>query len=144
MSANRTYPVTFAILCASCACASRVDAEDKKVEAVGSWGGMLKDKKLTEMAPKKGYITSNAAWKKLWEAWRPNAKLPEVDFTKYLVLVDLGGMYPVVHELKITDQGDLKVTPAARVPPGPGFGYGMSLIELKAVKTIRGQAIEAD
>jgi hypothetical protein len=142
MAANRTYLVGLAILCVWAACG--VSAEDRKVEPVSSWWGILTEKKLTEMAPKKGYITSNAAWKKLWEAWRPDEKLPEVDFTKHLVLVDLGGMYPVGYELRLTDQGDLKIKLSPRVPPERGDGYGIAVIERRAVKTIRGKAIEPD
>ena len=121
-----------------------MNAEDRKLEPVSSWWGILTEKKLTEMVPKNGYITSNAAWKKLWEAWYPNAKLPEVDFTKHLVLVDLGGMYPVDHELRLTGQGDLKIELRYRVPPKRGDGYGIAVIERSGVKTIRGKAIEPD
>jgi hypothetical protein len=144
MTAKRTFHVGVVILCAWAACGGRVGAEDKKLEPVKSWSGLLDEKKLTEAAPAKGYVTSQAAWKKLWESWRPGEKLPEVDFTKHLVLVDLGGMYPVVHEVRATDQGDLKVQLSPLVPAKPGYGYGIAVIERSAVKTIRGKVIEAD
>jgi hypothetical protein len=144
MAAMRTHIPGFTILCVWVACGGRVNAEDRKVEPLKSWWGILAEKKLTELAPRKGYVTSNAAWKKLWQAWRPSEKLPEIDFTKHLVLVDLGGMHPVEQELRITDQGDLKIKLNFRVPPERGHGYGIAVIERSAVKSIKGKAIEPD
>jgi len=120
------------------------DSTDRKVEPVSNWWGILTEKKLTELAPKTGYITSNGAWKMLWVAWRPNEKLPTVDFAKYLVLVDLGGMYPVTHELRVNDQGDLKIKLSPLVPLERGYGYGITVIERSMVRTIKGKAIEPD
>jgi hypothetical protein len=74
-------------------------AEDKQVKVVRSWRGILDEKKLTEVAPAKGYLTSQAEWEKVWKAWRKDEKLPEVDFKKHLVLMNLGGKYPVGHEV---------------------------------------------
>ena len=144
MAAIRTYLVGLAILRVWAASGGRANAEDRKVEPVSSWWGILKEKKLTEMARKKGYITTNAAWKKLWEAWRRDEKLPEVDFTKHLVLVDLGGIHPVGYELRLTDQRDLDIKLSPRVPPERGDGYGIAVIERSAVKTIRDKAIEPE
>jgi hypothetical protein len=144
MTAKRSCLVGIVILCVWAAGGSPAAAEDRKLEPVRTWAGLLGEKKLTEMAPAKGYLTSEAAWKELWEAWRPGEKLPEVDFTKRLVLVHLGGIYPVVHEVRVTDQGDLKVRLSFRVPPRPGYGYGIAVIERGGVKTINGKAIEPD
>src|SRR4051812_5298885 len=69
--------------------------QDRKIEPLMQWSGLLTEKKLTELTPAQGYIGDAAAWKKLWGAWRPTEKLPEVDFARQLVLVHLGGMYPI-------------------------------------------------
>jgi hypothetical protein len=144
MMATRTRILGLTILCAWAACGGRTSAEDRTVEPVKSWWGILAEEKLTELAPKKGYVTSHAAWAKLWGAWRPGERLPEVDFTRHLVLVDLGGMYPVGHELRITGRGDLTVRLNTRVAPARGHGYGIAVIERSAVRTINGKAIEPD
>jgi hypothetical protein len=130
------------LVAALCVCAAR--AEDRKVEPVRSWAGILDEKKLTEAVPPKGYLTSRAGWEKLWKAWRPGEKLPEVDFEKHLVLVDLGGMYPLGYELKLTDKGDLRVRLLAKVPGKRGYGYGIAVIERSGVKSIKGKAIKPD
>jgi len=144
MTAKRTCRLGLILLGAGIGTATRATAEEKKLEPVKSWVGILEDKRLTELAPAKGYVTSEAVLKKLWEAWRPDEKLPKVDFTKQIVLVNLGGMYPVDHELHLTDQGDLKVQLSARVPGKRGYGYGIAVIERTGVKTIKGKAIEPD
>lgn len=125
-------------------CFSSAHAADKKIEPIRSWTGLLDDKKLTEVAPAKGYVTSQAQWKKVWETWRPKEKLPAVDFKKQLVLVNLSGMYPVDYELKLTDEGDLKIWLSPRVPPKKGYGYGIAVIERKGIKSIKGKPIEPD
>jgi hypothetical protein len=130
------------VAAALCVCAAR--AEDKQVTVVRSWRGILDEKKLTEVAPAKGYLTSQAEWEKVWKAWRKDERLPEVDFKKHLVLVDLGGRYPVGHEVRVTDEGDLKVQLLAGVPGKPGYGYGIAVIERKGIKTIKGKAIKQD
>jgi hypothetical protein len=142
--ANRTCLVGLITLCIWTGRENLASAEDKKLEPVKSWPGLLSEKKLTEMVPAKGYLTSEAAWKKLWVAWRPDEKLPVIDFTKHLVLVHLGGMYPVAHEVYLTAEGDLKVKVSPRVPPKPGYGYGISVIERSGVKSIMGKEIDAD
>lgn len=119
-------------------------AQGQKFEATHSWSGLLREKTRAELAPRKGYLTSSADWKKLWETWRPDEKLPEVDFTTHLVLVDLCGMYPAWHELRVTDQGDLRIRLNPRVPPWLGYGYAISVIERGAVKTIQGKAINPE
>jgi hypothetical protein len=144
MTSKLTPLFIFAALCGWAACGDLVKAGGKKVGPVNCWWGMVAEKKLADMAPARGYLTSRAAWKNLWEAWRPGEKLPEVDFTKQLVLVDLGGMYPVGHALYVTADGDLKIQLLRRVPDRPGQGYGIAVIERGAVKTIKGKAIAPD
>jgi len=137
-------PIAVVVFCVCAAYQERGHAEDKKVEVVQSWTGILDEKKLTEVAPAKGYLTSQARWKKLWQTWRPGEKLPEVDFKKRLVLVNLSGMYPVGYEVRLSDEGGLKVQLSPRVPGKPGFGYGIAVIDRAGVKSIKGKAIEED
>ena len=119
-------------------------AEGRKIDAVQEWSGILADKKLTELIPDNGYVTNQSAWNDLWKAWRPNEKLPEIDFNKHLILVSLGGIYPVGHDLRLTDQGDLRIWISPRVPHKPGSGYGITVIERADIKTILGKAIKLD
>jgi hypothetical protein len=55
----------FVAFCGWAACGDLVKAGGKKVEPVNSWWGMLAEKKLADMAPARGCLTSRAAWKKL-------------------------------------------------------------------------------
>jgi hypothetical protein len=118
--------------------------QPKKLKLVNEWLGQFDDKKLVEHAPAKGYITSEAEWKKLWTAWRPTEELPAVDFTKHLVLVGTGGSYPLAHDVRVTDQGELMIRLSPRVPPKLAPGYGIAVIERDPLKTIQGKAIVPD
>jgi len=139
---NLRWPVLLGCVFACLAHQGTARAEDREVKAAQTWTGLLDEKKLTEAAPAKGYLADAAEWKKLWEAWRPGEKLSEVDFKRQLVLVNLTGMYPVRHALKLTAEGDLKVQLNPMVPPKPGFGYGIAVVERAGIKSISGKAIE--
>lgn len=115
-----------------------------KLKLVNEWMGQLDDKKLAELAPAKGYITNEAEWKKLWKAWRPTEEAPAVDFTKHLVLVGTGGSYPLAHDVRVADQGELMIRLSPRVPPKLAPGYGIAVIERGPVKSIRGKAVVPD
>jgi hypothetical protein len=120
------------------------DAAFKSVEKTKAWMGVLDDKKLTELAPAKGYVTSQEKWKVLWESWRPGRALPKVNFEKQLVLVSAVGPYPVEYDLRLSQEGDLRIVISPRHPGKRGYGYGIVLIERSDVKTIDGKAIELD
>lgn len=118
--------------------------EGRKIDAVQEWDGILADKKLAELVPDNGYVTNQSAWSDLWKAWRPNEKLPEIDFNKHLVIVSLGGIYPVVHEMRLSDQGDLRIWPVPRVPHKKGYGYGITLINRADIKLILGKPVPSE
>jgi hypothetical protein len=53
-------------------------------------------------------------------------------------------MYPVGHDLRLTDQGDLRIWISPRFPNKPGYGYGITLIERADIKRISGKAIKSE
>lgn len=118
--------------------------QPRNLGLIDEWVGQLEEKKLTERAPAKGYITSEVEWKKLWMAWRPTEELPMIDFTKHLVLVSTGGNYPLGHRVRITEQGDLQIQLYPRVPPKLAPGYGIAVIERGAANSIQGKTIVED
>ena len=118
------------------------NAAFKRVEKIKAWIGHLDDKQLTELVPADGFLTSQDEWKTLWEKWRPGKRLPDVDFKQQVVLVSLGGPYPVELEPRLNDQGELKVASSPRHAPKRGYGYGIAVVQRTGVKTINGKAIE--
>jgi hypothetical protein len=65
---------------------------------------------LSGHAPAGGLVASPEAWARLWNAWRGDADVPEVDFEKDLILVAAGPGPNIilVQELRLSDDGDLR------------------------------------
>lgn len=131
-----------------------VPAGTKELKGQQSWDGTIADAKLLKDAPANGkalqgaagFVTDQAAWAKLWKAWRGEQKVPTVDFTKDLVLVfTLGGPNKISSPtLRLNDQGDLKADAAATLIGGDGFCYKFVVISRAGIKTINGTALKKD
>jgi hypothetical protein len=63
----------------------RAVAEKQPVRRSKEWSGSVEDEKLAKDAP--ACITTAKALEKLWEDWKLTDKLPDIDFTKELVVV---------------------------------------------------------
>ncbi len=105
------------------------------------WGGKFRDAAMRSRMPKAGVIADNAAWAKLWKAWRKDA-VPTVDFTKELVVLQaVDGPNDVLVTARLEPSGNLHVLAAATKMGGPGFGYGMLTVVRKGVRTINGKPV---
>jgi hypothetical protein len=114
------------------------------VEPTGMWNGKVKDESLRKLSPQSGFIADAETWKTLWTAWRPGEELPNVDFTKELILVGtVPGPNQVVMRPTITDNGNVKLIVFGTEIGGPGFGYKLIKMVKDGVKSVNGNAIEA-
>jgi hypothetical protein len=88
---------------------ARADEKPAPVKLVQTWSGEVKLAARAD-APKDGFITEKDAFAKFWKAFRGDEKLPDVDFTKELVLVAVG-MDPNKLGIgaSLDAKGDLKV-----------------------------------
>jgi hypothetical protein len=130
----------------------RAETKDLKIEQ--SWDGIIANEKLLKEAPANGkplqgaagFVTERKAWVKLWKAWRGKEKVPQVDFTKDLVLViTLGGpnkISPPV--LRLDDKGELEAWAAATLNPADGFCYKLVIIRRQGVKSVNRTALPKD
>lgn len=75
------FPLTLAV--------ARADEKPTPVKLVQTWSGEVK-LDVAKDAPKDGFVTEKEAFAKFWKAFRGDEKLPDVDFTKELVLVAVG------------------------------------------------------
>lgn len=111
------------------------------VEPKQSWSGEIKDESLRRLAPQSGFIADSQTWKKLWTTWRPDKELPKVDFSKFLILVGtVPGPNEVVLRATFTTKGNVKFNVSGTEIAGPGFGYKLTMIDRKGVRTVNGQA----
>lgn len=121
---------------------NQVDAEERNVVPTKEWHGLLLNEADTKLAPKNEYLTTEKAWQELWKGWRPDEQVPVIDFSKQMVIVKLGGMYPVRFQLKLTDRNDLTVKWHPLHPSKKGYGYGIAIIERGNIQTVNGKAIQ--
>lgn len=123
--------------------ASSTFAAVPAVESTGTWSGKIKDEAARKLAPQTGFIADAATWKKLWTEWRPDSKLPAIDFSQELVLVGtVPGPNLVVMQHTVDKKGNLKLSVSGTEIAGPGFGYSLMKIPRDGVKCINGHALK--
>ncbi len=112
------------------------------VTTTGRWDGVVKDRSLQNAAPAHGTLADSASWKSLWEVWRPNQEVPQVDFAKEIVVVGVvSGPNRVLLRPMLAKGGDLRFIVAGTKMAGPGFGYALVKVSREGVKTVNGKPI---
>jgi hypothetical protein len=116
------------------------DAEPVKA----TWLGEV-EVNLRQEAPQSGYIASQQEWAKLWKAFRGTETLPEIDFTKDLILVAVNKDPNHISIIPSLDaNGELHVTYVSTLI---GFvnprtcSYELAVISREGIKTINGQPL---
>ncbi len=108
-----------------------------------TWCGHVR-KELRSAAPKRGYITNNADWLKLWKLYRSDENVPSVNFDREIILV-------YVH----IDNNDVNMNPMLNVKrdlsnnvsfterggADSPCNYIFVSIDRQGIKTIAGKAI---
>lgn len=106
------------------------------------WSGRSRDTAGKKLAPKNGVITNKKDWAKLWKAWRPDDKVPEINFRKQIVIVStIGGPNRMFVRLSKDDKGNVSVLAGGTKIGGPGFGYHLAVIDRKGVKSVNGKPL---
>jgi len=135
-------PVTLACCCLLGSLATVGQAAPTAVETIDMWSGRVKDATLRKLAPATGFIADPTSWQKICQTWQPDMKVPQVDFSKNLVLVGtVPGPNLVLMRPTIDKKGDISFLVAGTKRGGPGFGYKLIAISRQGVKTVKGQSI---
>ena len=114
----------------------------ESVNTTGRWYGVVEDPSLQEAAPANGVVADPESWKSLWETWRPDQELPQVDFDKEIVVVGVvPGPNRVLLRPVLAEAGDLRFVVAGTKMAGPGFGYALVKVSRDGVKTVNGKPI---
>jgi hypothetical protein len=117
----------------------RAVAEKQPVGRSKEWSGSVEDEKLAEDSP--ACITSAKAIEKLWKDWKLTDKMPDIDFTKELVVVSTATGSRLRLALTLDDQGDLQVRGIATLDFRPGFRYILATVSNEGVKTVNGKGL---
>jgi len=116
-------------------------AEPIKLKPNREWGAVIRDDKLKVYAPKNGLITDQKTFEKVWKAWRPTDKTPEINFGKEFVFVAVSSGPNRVSMQAALDDGKLAIKTAQTLIAGEGFGYILATFNRKDVKTVNGAAL---
>jgi hypothetical protein len=109
-------------------------ADKKLVKFTNEWKGSVADETLQKEA--KEFITSSKEFKKLWEAWKIEGKVPEIDFKKEMVVVATTKGSRLNLSANLDDKGDLSVVGLATMDLVPGFRYVIASVSRQGVKTV--------
>jgi hypothetical protein len=111
---------------------------DKPVKFDPIWKGSVEDADLAKDAPT--VIVSQKALAALWEKWKLEGKVPEVDFDKnFAVLVTSRGSVLNLGGL-LKDDGDLAVQATSTRDLRPGFRYAIGVTP-RGPKTVNGKPL---
>jgi hypothetical protein len=113
---------------------SDASAQPKAVKFTKEWKGSVADEAKQKGAPE--VIAGAKALEKLWADWKIEGKVPEVDFTKEIVVVGTGSGSKLSLSARLDDKGDLAVLGLATSDLAPGFRYVIATVPREGVKTV--------
>jgi hypothetical protein len=111
---------------------------DKPVKFDPVWKGSVEDADLAKDAP--AVLVSQKALAALWEKWKLEGKVPEVDFEKNfaVVVTSRGSVLNLGGTLK--EDGDLAVQATSTRDLRPGFRYAIGVTP-RGPKTVNGKPL---
>ena len=113
------------------------------VEPIAQWEGQIAENDGKKFAPTGGVIFDQDSFEKLWKAWRPKEALPEVDFSKDLIVVGVvNGPNTVLMRPVLGESGNLQFNVGGPKRGGPGFGYLMMKLKRQGIKTVNGNIFQ--
>ena len=122
------------------ALATNAIAEERKpLETLKEWGGDNPNETLSKDAPK--FITNSKDLEKLWKSWDIKEKLPEIDFSKELLLIETTRGSRLNLKATLDEKGNIQALGLATRDLRPGFRYVMITVSKTGVKSINGKAI---
>jgi hypothetical protein len=114
-------------------------AQKKEVKPTNQWNGSVADEKLMKEAPL--CVVSKKGLEALWKAWKLGDKMPEVDFTKEIVVLATSRGSRLILSASLDDKGDLQVLGAGSRDLRPGFRYVLASVSREGVKTVNGKEL---
>jgi hypothetical protein len=115
------------------AASDRALGQSKKVEVAQTWSGSVEDDKA--MQPE--CITTSKGLTAVWKAWKADGDVPQVDFTKNIVVAVYSlGSNLEIDSIRLDDKGNLEVVGVGTDDSPPGFRYVLGVVPKVGVKTV--------
>ena len=138
----RTWMVVVAAAALFGVLAPAARAQKKRVKVIKEWKGSVADEKLQKSAP--ACVTNAKDLEKLWKAWMVEGKMPDVDFSKEIVVITTTRGSRLNLFCNLDDKGDLEVGGFGTRDLRPGFRYVIGLVSREGVKKINGKEMPKD
>ncbi|MBA3315347.1 MAG: hypothetical protein H0T47_18925 [Planctomycetaceae bacterium] len=107
-----------------------------------AWAGTLPNEALRAIAPAAKVVTDAKSFEKIWTAWRPGEDMPEIDFSKSIVVVGtIDGPNRMFVGLN-RDEGHLRTQFGGTKIGGPGFGYILALVKRDGITAVDGKPLD--
>lgn len=116
-----------------------VQAQPGEVKPSKEWTGSLEDENLRKDVPV--CVTSAKSLEKLWQLWKIPGKVPDVDFTKEIVVVLTAKGSRVRLSATLEGNGNLRVMGLETRDLRPGFRYVLAAVSREGVKKVNGQEL---
>ena len=117
-------------------------AEKKALKATNEWTGSVADEKLLKDAP--SVVTDAKSLEKLWKDWKIEGKVPEVDFTKEIVVITTTSGSKLKLFANLDDKGNLEVGGLGTRDLVEGFRYVIATVPREGVKTVNGKDLPGE
>jgi hypothetical protein len=111
-----------------------VQAQPQKLVLTKTWKGSVKDATLQKSAPE--VITNAKALEELWKSWKIDGPVPNIDFTKEIVIIATTVGSNINLSATLDDKGNVTLLGFGTSDFGEGFRYVMHTISREGVKTV--------
>src|SRR5260370_432580 len=99
--------------------APEAHAQKTQVKVIKEWSGSVADENLMKDAPR--CITTKKGLENLWKSWKISDKMPEVDFAKEIVVIEMTSGSKLRLAANIDEKGNLQVLGLGTRDLAPGF-----------------------
>ena len=114
-------------------------AQKNAVKPSKEWTGSVQEESLAKDAP--ACITSAKGLEPLWKVWKIADKVPEVDFTKQLVILTTTRGSKLRLAAALDAKGNLMVGGLGTLDLAPGFRYVIATVSKEGVKKVNGKEL---
>ncbi len=122
--------------------ASEAPAQKKKLKPSKEWKGSVADEKLMQGAPQ--VIVGPKTLEKVWKEWKVAGKVPEIDFTKEILVVSTTRGSRLSLQPVLDDKGNLVTFGLSTRDLAPGFRYVIGAVSRDGIKTVNGKELPRD
>jgi len=113
------------------------------LESKRQWSGKFHDSVKQSRAPRLDFISDRVTFWLVWNSWRGDEPVPEIDFEKKLVLLAMtSGPNSVSLDASLDRTGNVSLQSTSTLVGGPGFGYTMKVVNRDGIQTVQGVPID--